>query len=71
MRMHDNKYHMQQKQSEYRISRHSKYHMQQKQSECKASRHTTAQLISIQPLQTQQKPCVTKAQYNADKHSLF
>ena len=28
MRMHDNKYHMQQMQSECRISRHNKYHMQ-------------------------------------------
>ena len=27
--------------------------------------------ISIQPLQTQQKPCVTEARHNAEKHSLF
>ena len=29
------------------------------------------QPISIQPLQTQQKPRVTKARHNAEKHSLF
>ena len=33
--------------------------------------HTAAQPISIQPLQTQQKPCVTEVQHNAEKHSLF
>ena len=31
--------------------------------------HTVAQPISIQPLQTQQKPCVTQARHNAEKHS--
>ena len=38
--------------------------MQQKQSECKPFRHT-------QPLQTQQKPGVTEARHNAEKHFLF
>ena len=33
--------------------------------------HTTIQPISIQLLQTQQKPCVTKAWHNAEKHYLF
>ena len=33
--------------------------------------HTAAQPISIQLLQTQQKPHVTKARHNAEKHSLF
>ena len=33
--------------------------------------HTAAQPISIQPLQTQQKPRVTKVRHNAEKHSLF
>ena len=33
--------------------------------------HTAIQPISIQPLQTQQKPCVTKVWHNAEKHSLF
>ena len=32
---------------------------------------TTVQPISIQPLQTQQKPRVTEAQHNAEKHFLF
>ena len=39
---------------------------------CILSHYTTAiQPISIQPLQTQQKPRVTEAQHNAEKHSLF
>ena len=33
--------------------------------------HTAVQPISIQPLQTQQKPHVTQARHNAEKHSLF
>ena len=33
--------------------------------------HTAIQPISIQPLQTQQKPSVTEARHNAEKHSLF
>ena len=33
--------------------------------------HTAIQPISIQLLQTQQKPRVTEAQHNAEKHSLF
>ena len=33
--------------------------------------HTAAQPISIQPLQTQQKPHVTKVWHNAEKHFLF
>ena len=33
--------------------------------------HTAIQPISIQPLQTQQKPRVTEAQHNAEKISLF
>ena len=33
--------------------------------------HTATQPISIQPLQTQQKPRVTKARHNAEKHFLF
>ena len=33
--------------------------------------HTAAQPISIQPLQTQQKRCVTEARHNAEKHFLF
>ena len=33
--------------------------------------HTTNQPISIQPLQTQQKPRVTEARHNAEKHSLL
>ena len=33
--------------------------------------HTAIQPINIQPLQTQQKPRVTKARHNAEKHSLF
>ena len=33
--------------------------------------HTAAQPISIQSLQTKQKPRVIKAQHNAEKHSLF
>ena len=33
--------------------------------------HTAAQPISIQPLQTQQKPHVTEARHNAEKHSLL
>ena len=33
--------------------------------------HTAVQPISIQPLQTQQKPRVTEAWHNAEKHSLF
>ena len=33
--------------------------------------HTAVQPISIQPLQTQQKPRVTKVQHNAEKHSLL
>ena len=33
--------------------------------------HTAAQPISIQLLQTQQKPRVTEARHNAEKHSLF
>ena len=33
--------------------------------------HTAAQPISVQPLQTQQKLCVTKARHNAEKHSLL
>ena len=33
--------------------------------------HTAIQPISIQPLQTQQKPCVTEARHNAEKHSLL
>ena len=33
--------------------------------------HTAVQPISIQPLQTQQKPRVTEAQHNAEKHFLF
>ena len=33
--------------------------------------HTAAQPISIQSLQTQQKPRVTEAQHNAEKHSLL
>ena len=32
---------------------------------------TTVQPISIQPLQTQQKPRVTEAQHNAERHFLF
>ena len=32
---------------------------------------TAVQPISIQPLQTQQKPRVTEAQHNAEKHFLF
>ena len=39
---------------------------------CILSHYTTAiQPISIQPLQTQQKPRVTEAQHNAEKHFLF
>ena len=33
--------------------------------------HTATQLISIQPLQTQQKPRVTEARHNAEKLSLL
>ena len=33
--------------------------------------HTATQPISIQLLQTQQKPCVTEARHNAEKHSLL
>ena len=33
--------------------------------------HTAIQPISIQPLQTQQKPRVTEVRHNAEKHSLF
>ena len=33
--------------------------------------HTATQPISIQPLQTQQKPRVTEVWDNAEKHSLF
>ena len=33
--------------------------------------HTDAQPISIQPLQTQQKPRVTEVQHNAEKHYLL
>ena len=33
--------------------------------------HTAAQPISIQPLHTQKKPCVTEAWHNAEKHSLL
>ena len=33
--------------------------------------HTVIQPISIQPLQTQQKPQVTEVRHNAEKHSLF
>ena len=33
--------------------------------------HTAVQPISIQPLQTQQKPRVTEAQHNAERHSLL
>ena len=33
--------------------------------------HTAVQPISIQLLQTQQKPCVTEVRYNAEKHSLL
>ena len=33
--------------------------------------HKAVQPISIQPLQTQQKPRVTKARHNAEKHYLF
>ena len=33
--------------------------------------HTAVQPISIQPLQIQQKPRVTEARHNAEKHSLF
>ena len=33
--------------------------------------HTAAQPISIQMLQTQQKPRVTEVWHNAEKHSLF
>ena len=32
---------------------------------------TATQPISIQPLQTQQKPRVTEAWHNAEKHSLL
>ena len=39
---------------------------------CISSHYTTAvQPISIQPLQTQQKPRVTEAQHNAEKHYLL
>ena len=33
--------------------------------------NTAVQPISIQLLQTQQKPRVTEVQHNAEKHSLF
>ena len=33
--------------------------------------HTAIQPISIQPLQTQQKPRVTEVRHNAEKHSLL
>ena len=33
--------------------------------------HTAVQPINIQLLQTQQKPRVTEAQHNAEKHSLL
>ena len=33
--------------------------------------HTAIQPISIQPLQTQQKPCVAEARHSAEKHSLL
>ena len=33
--------------------------------------HTAIQPISIQPLQTQQKPHVTEARHNAEKHYLL
>ena len=33
--------------------------------------HTATQPISIQPLQTQQKPRVTEVRHNAEKHSLL
>ena len=33
--------------------------------------HTAIQPISIQLLQTQQKPRVTEARHNAEKHSLL
>ena len=47
-------------------------HPQPKFFGCILSRYTTAiQPISIQPLQTQQKPHVTEAQHNAEKHFLF
>ena len=39
---------------------------------CISSHYTTAvQPISIQPLQSQQKPRVTEAQHNAEKHFLL